>query len=113
MMKLVMNHIYEKNRFLRPLALKMGIAPFVIAISNQISSSRFFEYPWILLNLGKDCHRVLDVGSVEPTLPVSLACQGYGVYCIDVRPYECANILPTLKSVVGDIRSTARARYPL
>ena len=84
----------------------MGIAPSVIAISNQISSSRFVEYPWILLNLGKECHRVLDVGSVGSTLPVLLACQGYRVHCIDVRFYECANILSTLKSVIGDIRRT-------
>jgi SAM-dependent methyltransferase len=106
MIKRLMDTAYEKNRFLRLLALKMGIAPSVIAISNKMSSSRFIEYPWILLNLEKECHRILDVGSVGSVLPILMACQGYEVYCIDVRPYEHAEILSSLKSVVGDIRQT-------
>jgi hypothetical protein len=44
----------------------------------------------ILLNLGKKCHRILDVGSVVSTLPASLECQGYDVYYIAVRSYEYA-----------------------
>jgi len=107
MIKQVMTNVYEKNRFLRLLALKMGVAPSVLSISNQISSSRFVEYPWILSNFDlKKYHRVLDVGSVGSTLPLELGCQGCEVHCIDVRFYEYAKILPNVTSFVGDIRQT-------
>lgn len=106
MIKRFINTIYERNRFLRSLALKAGVAPSLRAILPQLSSSRFVEYPWVLRNLEEDYQRTLDVGSVGSTLPATLACQGYEVFCIDVRLYEYANLVPNLKSVVGDIRQT-------
>ena len=77
MMKNVISNIYEKNRFLRYVALKFGVAPSVVSVSNQMLSSRFVEYPWTLLNIRKEHHRILDIGSVGSTLPAMLACQGY------------------------------------
>ena len=106
MIKRLLKTLYEKNRFLRSIVLKLGIAPSLFSIEIQISSSRFVEYPWVLSNLKKGHQRILDVGSVGSTLPVTLACQGYEVFCIDIRPYEYANLVPNLHSVVGDIRQT-------
>lgn len=106
MIKRLRATILEKNRFLRSLALKLGAAPSLFSIEIQMSSSRFVEYPWVLSNLEKGHQRILDVGSVGSTLPVTLACLGYEVFCIDVRPYEYTNLVPNLHSVVGDIRQT-------
>jgi SAM-dependent methyltransferase len=75
---------------------------------SDLKSSRIVEYPWVYANTiaqgrGK---RVLDVGSVGSQLPIALAQLGYSVWCIDVRPYEYGHLLPGVKSVEGDIRST-------
>jgi SAM-dependent methyltransferase len=45
--------------------------------------------------------RVLDVGATESTVAFSLACLGYEVTAIDIRPYPLAH--PRLRTVVGAI----------
>ena len=45
--------------------------------------------------------RVLDVGATESTVALSLACLGYDVTAIDIRPYPLSH--PRLRTVVGPI----------
>jgi 2-polyprenyl-3-methyl-5-hydroxy-6-metoxy-1,4-benzoquinol methylase len=45
--------------------------------------------------------RVLDVGATESTVALSLACLGYEVTAIDIRPYPLAH--PRLRTVVAAI----------
>jgi len=73
---------------------------------TDISSERFIEYPWVFKNLGSKTSKVLDVGSTGSYFPLALACLGYKVYVIDVRPYEYRSLHPNLKDVIGDIRHT-------
>lgn len=90
------------------MALQLGIAPSQSRVSD-LKSSRTVEYSWLYMNMPDQfsCRRVLDIGSVGSSLPITLGQLGYEVWCIDVRRYEYAGLLPSVKSTVGDIRTTS------
>lgn len=97
--------LYERNHWLRNLALRLGIAPS-LARMERLKSSRTIEYTWVYLHIPREKNRVLDVGSVGSSLPITLAQMGYKVWCIDIRRYEYCGFLSNVKCVIGDIRKT-------
>jgi len=95
--------MYDKNRFVRQVARKLG---FGYVDYSELRSSRSIEYPWVLRNLNLPTGvRVLDVGSTGSIFPIVLNSFGYQVYVIDVREYEWKTP-PGVVVIVEDIRST-------
>lgn len=66
-------------------------------------NERMAEVPYAYRALARiePGRRVLDVGATESTVAFSLACLGYDVTAIDIRPYPLAH--PRLRTVVGAI----------
>jgi len=59
---------------------------------EYLPERRFIEYPWVLMNLELEKGgTILDVGCCETLFPIMLACQGYKVTGIDVKPYNCVH----------------------
>ncbi len=66
-------------------------------------NERLAEVPYVYRELSRlqPGARVLDVGATESTVAVSLACLGYEVTAIDIRPYPLSH--PRLRTIVGAI----------
>jgi SAM-dependent methyltransferase len=74
---------------------------------------RILETPFVfagLHHLAPNAH-ILDVGSNESTIAVSLATLGYQVTALDMRAYPFSH--PNLCSVVADIQSWGGPAHPL
>jgi len=98
----VFQGLYDKNKYVRSLAQKLG---FARPLSLDAHSPRIVEYPWTLRNV-PSAGKVLDVGSSGSQLPIMLVCLGYNVWTFDVRKYEYADVSKNLHSISGDIRKT-------
>ena len=66
-------------------------------------NERIAEVPYAYRALARlePGRRVLDVGATESTVALSLACLGYDVTAIDIRPYPLAH--PRLRTVVAAV----------
>jgi SAM-dependent methyltransferase len=82
-----------------PLSLAYGPGGVELVEVNE----RVAEVPYVYRALARlePGARVLDVGASESTVALSLACLGYDVTAIDIRPYPLAH--PRLRTVVGAI----------
>ena len=103
--KELFSEIYERQHWLRKLAFRLRIAPSLTRI-ERLKSSRNIEYAWVYRNIPHKINRILDVGSVGSSLPITLGQMGYDVWCIDIRKYEYADLLPNVRSILADIRKT-------
>jgi 2-polyprenyl-3-methyl-5-hydroxy-6-metoxy-1,4-benzoquinol methylase len=70
-------------------------------------NERIAEVPYAFRALGRlpPGARVLDVGAAESTVAFSLACLGYEVTAIDIRPYPLRH--PGLRTVVAPVEEWA------
>jgi SAM-dependent methyltransferase len=96
----------QRNLWLNPpLTLEYAEGDVRLGSVNE----RIVEVPFAFRALGDlgPGAAVLDVGSVESTVPLSLAAMGYRVTALDLRPYPFAH--PNLEVAVARIEEFERA----
>lgn len=80
--------------------------------ANQIHE-RIVEIPFALASIRElpPDSLILDIGSAESTLSISLACTGYQVISMDIRPYPMKH--PRITHVVADVDEWKGPQRPL
>ncbi|MEW6673839.1 MAG: class I SAM-dependent methyltransferase [Thermodesulfobacteriota bacterium] len=72
-----------------------------IAEKRMHANERIVEHPWVMMQLGLERGKVLDVGCCWSTLPIELAGLGFQVWGIDASPYFLTH--PNFRFVREDI----------
>ncbi|PIR62140.1 MAG: hypothetical protein COY81_02535 [Candidatus Pacebacteria bacterium CG_4_10_14_0_8_um_filter_43_12] len=90
----------------KPLATVLYASPQLRAGWTKLDvNERIIEVPWVYSQLNfKKKGKVLDIGWLESTLPISLATAGFSVTGLDIRSGELTH--PNFEGLVGDICET-------